>query len=70
MRVTTPNQLEQKWGIPYCPRQQKRLSKAGKFPKPIQLGPRLQAYLDDEIAEYVEEKRRERDARLAEEAAP
>ena len=38
-----------------------RREKAGKFPKRVQLGPSLVAWVEDEIFEYNEARIRERD---------
>lgn len=39
------------------------------FPKPIKLGPRARGWVEAEIDEWIESKRRERDADIADEAA-
>jgi prophage regulatory protein len=39
-----------------------RRSAAGTFPKPIKISPGCSAWIEDEIDELIEAKRRERDA--------
>lgn len=39
--------------------------KAGRFPKPIKIGPRLNAFFEDEIDAYLAQRAAERDAKIA-----
>jgi prophage regulatory protein len=48
--------------VDYHPAHIRRLVKAGQFPAPIQLSPNRVAWIEAEIDEWLEGKRRERDA--------
>ena len=39
-----------------------RLIRAGAFPRPVKLGSRMSGWLSGEVEEWVEARRRERDA--------
>jgi prophage regulatory protein len=41
------------------------LQNAGKAPKPIHLGPRAVGWLISELEEFIEQRRAERDAKVA-----
>ena len=60
-RVFTFRTLSEK-GIDYHPNHVRRLVHAGKFPKPIYLGPRKPAWLEDELDAWI-------DAKIAKQAA-
>lgn len=48
-------------GIPFSRVHVDRLQKAGQFPKKIKLGPNTAAYLESEIAAWIEARCAERD---------
>lgn len=61
VRIITFENLEREKGIPYCRDHLRRLVKAGKFPKPVQLGTHLQGYIDSEIDEWLKAQAAKRD---------
>src|SRR5690348_1107563 len=54
MRIITFEELKPKYGIPYCRDHLRRLAKAGKFPRPREIGPGRIGWLDDEIVAHVD----------------
>jgi prophage regulatory protein len=64
MRLLRFPQLEQK-GVPFCRQHIKRLQKAGEFPQSVPLGKNTEAYIEDEIDEWVAARIAARDARAA-----
>jgi prophage regulatory protein len=58
-RLITCPEVQQR--IPYCRDHIRRLCKAGKFPKPVEVGPGRIACVEDEIEAYVAELVAKRD---------
>ena len=56
MRVIAPDRLKVEKGIPYTPDHQRKLSKEGRFPKPIKLGLGRIAYIEEEIDSWLKER--------------
>jgi prophage regulatory protein len=56
MRLIPFADLRPKKGIPYCRDHTRRLSKVGRFPKPVPLSNRRIAYVEEEIDQWVAEK--------------
>jgi prophage regulatory protein len=54
MRLLTYNELRDKKGIPFCRDHLRLLVRAGRFPRPIQIGPRRIAWAENMIDEYLE----------------
>ena len=42
-----------------------RLRRQHRFPEPVRLGPNVVAWLESDVMGWIEERRRERDQRLA-----
>ena len=59
------SELKPRKGIPYCRDHLRRLWKAGKFPKPIDVGPGRLAWIEAEIDAHIEEMVAKRDQRPA-----
>ena len=55
--------LKPRYGIPFSRTHIARLYKAGLFPSPVQLAPGTIAWPEEEILEYGERVRAERDAK-------
>ena len=51
--------------VGYHPEHLMRLVRAGKFPKPVLLGPRTVAFVEDEVNAWLQERIAERDAGAA-----
>ena len=51
--------------VGYHPEHLMRLVRAGKFPKPVLLGPRTVVFLEDEVTEWQKARIAERDAGAA-----
>ena len=51
--------------VGYHPEHLMRLVRQGKFPQPVQLGPRSVAFLEDEVTEWQKARIAERDAGAA-----
>src|SRR2546423_1325175 len=49
--------------VPYSSRHIRRLERAGEFPRAVALGPKRRAYLEREVADWLEEKIQQRDRR-------
>jgi prophage regulatory protein len=62
------SELKPKKGIPYSRDHLRRLWKAGKFPKPVDVGPGRLAWVEEEIDAHVEGIVAARDQHLAAEA--
>ena len=60
-RMLTYKTLSAK-GIDYHPNHIRRLVHAGKFPRPIYLGPRMPVWLEDEIDAWIDAKIAEQEA--------
>lgn len=56
-------QLRDEYGIPFSRTHLRRLYNAGQFPAPVHLGPNTLVWPEDQILEYSERVRAERDAR-------
>jgi prophage regulatory protein len=61
MRLLPYEDLRRKKGIPYCRDHTRRLSKIGRFPKPVQLSNRRIAYVEEEIDAWIAAKLAARD---------
>ena len=59
------SELKPRKGIPYCRDHLRRLWKAGKFPKPVNVGPGRLAFVEEEIDEHIKEMLAERDEQAA-----
>jgi prophage regulatory protein len=62
MRLISWGDLEPKKGIRYCRDHTRRLSKSGRFPKPVQLSNRRIAYIEEEIDAWIAAKLAARDS--------
>ena len=47
-------ELKPKKGIPYCRDHLRRLWKAGKFPRPVDVGPGRLAWIESEVDAHIE----------------
>jgi prophage regulatory protein len=54
MRLVTFAELKPRYGIPYCRDHLRRLVKAGKFPRPREIGPGRNGWIDAEIEDHLE----------------
>ena len=61
MKLLTFPELKEKKGIRYSASHVWRLVRAGKFPKPVHLGPNCIAWVETEIDAHIERKIAERD---------
>jgi prophage regulatory protein len=61
MRLLYDEDLKER-GIKLSKVQRWRLTKAGRFPKPIKVGERANAYIDTEIDAYIESQIAARDS--------
>jgi prophage regulatory protein len=61
MRVLSFNQLKPEKGVGFCRVHLDRLIRAGKFPKPIRLGPNRVAWVETEVDEWLAERISQRD---------
>ena len=50
--------------VGYHPVHIRRLVKAGKFPAPVQLGPRSVGWLESDVDEWIKQKIEERDRQI------
>ena len=55
MRLLTFTELQRQKGIPYCRDHLRRLVKAGRFPRPIELGARRIAWSEEEVNSHIEQ---------------
>lgn len=58
MRVLSFDELKPERGIGFCREQIRRLVKAGKFPRPIELGENRVAWRVDEVDAWLEARPR------------
>jgi prophage regulatory protein len=65
MRLLTFEELQRQKGIPYCRDHLRRKVKAGEFPKPVDLGARRIAWIEEEIDAHLERVVANRDQREA-----
>lgn len=54
MRLLTFDELRERKGHPYCRDHTRRLVKDGKFPKPITIGTRRIAWVEEEVNSHYE----------------
>jgi predicted DNA-binding transcriptional regulator AlpA len=64
MNVLTHRDLQAR-GIRWTRQHLHRLAKAGKFPQPFKLGDRTNAWTEDQINEYLEQRVAQRDMKTA-----
>jgi predicted DNA-binding transcriptional regulator AlpA len=64
MRLLSLAQVQQR-GIPYCRDHLRRLVRAGKFPRPVEVGPGRIAWVEEEVDAYIEQVVAKRDEQAA-----
>jgi prophage regulatory protein len=61
LRLISRPELRERKGIRWSRQHLDRLVKAGKFPKPLELGVNTRAWLEDEVDGWIAERAAERD---------
>jgi prophage regulatory protein len=70
MRVLSYQELQTVKGIPHSDEWIRHLSKAGKFPRPVQLGGKRIGFIESEVDQWLRDRAAERDSESATESTP
>jgi prophage regulatory protein len=56
MRIISPDQLVEEWGIDFTNPYRLELEAAGKFPKRVRIGARRYGYLPEELEAWLKDR--------------